>query len=192
MIKPGRKTLKRLLAAFVLVSIIALGGVFVANRWIQSSTPREILEKIPEGATMAIGRIRQTATRDGIAEWTLVAESGQYDAGTQTAELTDVSVTYFLKEQGDVELKAQSGILKTDTNSMKAAGNVSVSHAGYTLKTESLDYDHPSRVLTTETGVHIQGNGMELRAQRMTVDLDTETVRFGGGVKGILNESLID
>lgn len=192
MIKPGRKTLKRLLAAFVLISIIALGGIFVANRWIQSSTPQEILEKIPEGATMAIGRIRQTATRDGIAEWTLVAESGRYDASSQAVELTELSVTYFLEEDGDVELKARSGVLKTDTNSMKAAGNVSVTHAGYTLKTESLDYDHPSRLLTTEAGVHIKGDGMELRARRMTVDLNTETARFGGGVKGILNGSLID
>lgn len=186
---PSRKTLKRLLAAFIVISVLALAGIFAGNRWIQSQSPREILEKIPDGATLSVGKIRQTATRDGVAEWTLTAESGRYDATAKTMELTDLTVVYFGQKSGDVRLEAREGTLKTETNSMAVSGDVSVSHTDYTLNTDRLAYDHPTRILSTDTAVHIQGDGIDLHSSGMTVDLNAETARFTGGVKGIINEN---
>ncbi|MFZ7126945.1 MAG: LPS export ABC transporter periplasmic protein LptC [Desulfobacterales bacterium] len=189
---PGRSTLKRILAALLVISVAALALVLAAHRWIDSRDPREILEAIPEGATMALGKINQTATRDGVAEWKLEAESGQYDASSQTMQLKNLAVTYFLKENETVVMKARDGVLNTDTNSMEASGQVSIDHAGYTLTTEELDYDHPSRKLSTQAGVRIEGQGMTLEAVSMTVDLTTDTAWMGGGVKGTLNGKLLE
>lgn len=153
---------------------------------------QEILEKIPEGVTMAVGRIRQTATRDGVAEWHLEAESGRYDPENRKAELTDLSVKYYLEDRQEVQLEAIEGTLNTETNAMTVSGDVTVRYAEYLLTADHLDYDHAARRLNTTSGVHIAGNGMDLTAQSMTVDLNAETATFKGGVKGTLNGELVN
>ncbi len=188
----GKKTLKRIAVAFVVLSIGSLALLFIANRWIRSHSPQEILEKIPEGVTMAVGRIRQTATRDGVAEWHLEAESGRYDPENRKAELTDLSVKYFLEDREEVQLEAIEGTLNTETNAMTVSGDVTVRYTDYLLTADQLDYDHSARRLTTTSGVRIAGNGMDLTAQSMTVDLNTETATFKGGVKGTLNGELVN
>jgi lipopolysaccharide export system protein LptC len=188
MVLRGRKSLKRLLAVALAVSVLALAGILAVNRWLRTLDPKEVLETIPDGATIAIGRIHQTSTKDGVAEWTLTAASGRYEADAKTLALTDLSVVYHLKDRGDVELEASSGILNTETHSMEASGGVVVRHEGFTLKTEKVSYDHSSRVLATEADVHIEGRGMMLEARRMSVDLEGETARFVGEVKGRIDD----
>jgi LPS export ABC transporter protein LptC len=188
----GKKTIKRLAAAFVVLSVGSLALLFIVNRWIRSHSPQEILEKIPEGVTMAVGRIRQTATRDGVAEWLLEAESGRYDPDGRKAELTDLSVTYYLEDREEVQLEAVDGTLNTETNAMAVSGDVRVRYSGYLMTADHLDYDHSVRRLTTTSGVRIAGNGMDLTAQSMTVDLNAETATFKGEVKGTLNGELLN
>ncbi|MGD9236198.1 MAG: LPS export ABC transporter periplasmic protein LptC, partial [Desulfobacterales bacterium] len=57
-------------------------------------------------ATLSVNKIQQTATRDGIKEWSLEAGSGHYLDKTRQLLLKDVKVTFFLKDRSEIILIA--------------------------------------------------------------------------------------
>jgi hypothetical protein len=68
------KKLSIILLIVVLMAIGTVITVFIGYRKV-SNAPEMLLSSIKDGANLSLGKIRQTATRDGKKEWSLEAGS---------------------------------------------------------------------------------------------------------------------
>ena len=66
------KKLSVFLLIVILVSVGTVVSVFIGYRQV-SNTPEMLITSLKEGANLSLGKIRQTATRDGKKEWSLEA-----------------------------------------------------------------------------------------------------------------------
>jgi LPS export ABC transporter protein LptC len=178
---------------FLLLIILAILGlltaIFADYRRILSK-PEKIISLIEEGTSISAGRIRQTATRNGVTEWSLESVSAKYLNEKKQAVFQDLSVTFFLKDSRKVYLTANEGILKTDSNDIEVTGNVVVKNEDYNLKTEKLYYEHEKRIFSSKSPVEIIGSAFDLAADAMFFDLNTNRTVFQGNVKGAFQQNV--
>ena len=143
---------------------LALGWVFYRFIFIghrqQPAPPSAELNALSDDANLSIQEIYHTATRDGIKEWSLKAQTARY-----------------VEEQHLVYL---SDLIK---------GNVVVDNAKYRLRTDALQYKHQQRVLYSHVPVEIEGPSLHLLAQRMSFDLNANIAVLEGDVKGAFSET---
>jgi LPS export ABC transporter protein LptC len=176
--------------ALTLMLGVSLGAVF----WYfflfrQAPVPATPAAKTTSKAVMALSRVRQTATRDGVVQWKLEAVSAEMEADTGRMVLKSPQVEFFMEDGGKVHLTALKGILYTRDNNMEVQGNVHLRSDRYTLETEALTYDNKRHLITTTQEVRISGKTIRLHASAMTYDLKANQARFEGPVKGILHEN---
>jgi LPS export ABC transporter protein LptC len=176
--------------ALILVLAISLGAVFWYFILFRQKPVQTAL--LPESATravMALSKVRQTATKDGVVQWKLEAVSAEMEADTGRMVLKSPEVEFYLEDGGKVHLKARKGILYTRDNNMEVQGNVHLRSDRYTLVTEALTYDNERHLIVTTKEVRISGKTIQLNASAMTYDLTVNQARFEGPVKGILHEN---
>ena len=175
------KKLSLFFLAIILVAIGTISAVFIGYRRV-SSAPEMLLSSIKEGANLSLGKIRQTATRDGKKEWSLEADSAHYIENEKKAVLKNLMITYFLKDNREVYLNAKEGILRTDTNDIEFSGNVVIKNEDYRLKTKQLSYQHGPRMIFSHHPVQISGEAMQLSANSIKYDLNNNKIILTGNV----------
>ncbi len=176
------KKLSLFLLAIILVTVGTVAAVFVGYKQVVTA-PEQLLSSIKEGANLSLGKIRQTATRDGKKEWSLEADSANYIENENKAVLKNLLITYFLKDNQEVYLEAEEGILQTDTNDIEFSGNVVIRNEDYQLKTKRLSYKHQRRLILTREPVQISGEDVELSARSLKYDLNLNKIILAGHVE---------
>jgi len=182
---------KKLRTFFLIVILLAIGtvvAVFIGYRKV-SNAPEMLLSSIKDGANLSLGKIRQTATRDGRKEWSLEAGSAHYMENEKKAVLKDLAITYFLADKREVYLKADQGILNTATNDIEFSGNVVIRNEDYRLTTEQLSYEHKRRFIFTDDPVNISGDASEVSADAATFDLKVNKIVLTGRVKAAISRN---
>lgn len=185
----SRPKIKKLSTIFLIVILLSIGtvvAVFVGYRRV-SDAPEMLLASIKDGANLSLGKIRQTATRDGKKEYSLEAGSAHYIETEKKAVLKDLFITYFLEDNREVYLDADQGILNTDTNDIEFSGNVVIRNDDYRLETEHLSYEHKRRFIFTNVPVHISGDAVELSADSLTYDLNANKIVLTGNVAAAIS-----
>jgi LPS export ABC transporter protein LptC len=183
--------LKKLSIILLIVILLAIGTVvtvFIGYRQV-SNAPELLLSSIKDGANLSLGKIRQTATRDGKKEWSLEAGSAHYIENENKAVLKDLFITYYLKDNKEVYLNADQGILNTETNDIEFSGNVVVRNEEYKLKTEKLDYQHERRFISSDVPVHILGDDADVTANSLTYDLNANKIVLTGNVVATISRN---
>jgi LPS export ABC transporter protein LptC len=179
------KKIKILLLATILITLGGVIGIYIGFR----QDPK-IAESVPESiepdATLSIGKIHQTATRKGKKEWSLEASSAHYIDKTSQMVLKDLSVIFFLKDNSEVTLTADRGILKTESNDIAVSGNVVLNNKEYKLLTEKLNYAHERRVLYSSAPVIITGTSSQLAADSISFDLNSNKITMEGSVEATI------
>ena len=170
----------------ILLAIGTIVTVFIGYRQV-SNAPEMLLSSIKDGANLSLGKIRQTATRDGKKEWSLEAGSAHYIENENKAVLKDLFITYYLEENREVYLNADQGILNTDTNDIEFSGNVVIKNEDYRLSTNQLSYQHKRRFIFTDDPVHISGDAAELSAESLTYDLKANKIVLTGNVATLIS-----
>ena len=183
------KRLKIFLVAIILLSLGVISAVFIGYRLVLNKGGK-FISSLHSKANISISKVYQTATRDGIKEWSLEAKSAYYIDATKQANLQDVVVTFFLKDGGKVYLTADQGILKTDSNDIEVTGNVVVQNETYRLRTKKLNYEHTKRIIFSKVPVEIVGDSLNLAADSMSFDLNTNRVLFEGRIEGSFSETI--
>ena len=184
MVRFRQKKVKKLsifLLAVILLTVGMIVSVFIGYRQV-SNAPELLFTSIKEGANLSLGKIRQTSTRDGKKEWSLEADSANYMEAEKKVELKNLSVIYFLEDNREVYLKADQGILQTDTNDIEFSGNVVIRNEEYQMKTEHLNYEHDRRIIICDESIRILGQGGELTAESAEYDLNADKVVLKGNV----------
>jgi LPS export ABC transporter protein LptC len=182
------KKLSLILLAVILLTLSTIVAVFIGYRRV-SNAPELLISSIKDGANLSIGKIRQTATRDGRKEWSLEANSAQYMETENKVILKELSVTFFLENGGEVYLEADQGTLQTETNDIEFSGNVVIKNKDYRMKTERLNYRHDRRVIFSNVPVHISGDSAELSADSVSYDLNVDKIVLTGQVEATLAET---
>ncbi len=185
----NQKRIKFFLLFAILIIIGVVTAVFVKYRQL-SDNPDKLVSLIKDGASVSIGKVHQTSTRNGVKEWALDAGSVRYMNEKKQAVFEDLSLTFFVKDERDVHLKANQGILKTDSNDIEVTGDVVLKNGDYRLDTQELRYQYDSRVFSSKAPVKITGGGFDLVADSMSFDLNTNRTVFEGGVKGMLHKDV--
>ena len=183
------KKLKLILISVILITLGTTITVFVSHRRVLDEE-ENIVSGIQSKAKISIGKAHQTATRNGIKEWSLDAASVNYIVKKNQAIFRDVSVIFYLKDKTKVYLTANKGILNTDSNNMELFGNVVVKNAKYRLKTENLHYKHNKRVIFSKVPVIITGGAFDFAADSMSLNLNTNNTMLEGKVEGTIDESI--
>lgn len=184
------KHLKWGLLLVITLTVGALVWAFMDHRR-TTDRPWSSVENVDADADMRLGKVRQTATRDGVKEWDLVAASAKYQDAENRVIFQDIVVTFFLKEQQEVTVKAREGILQTDSKDMALGGSVVVSNQGYRLETESLTYRNNDRKVVSEVPVAISGDAFHFTADSLFIDIEAEEARLEGKVNGSFHEDIM-
>ena len=186
------KNLGLLQKALLTVVVLAIGtviAVFIGYRHV-SRHPELLLTQIQKKADMQLNKIRQTATRNGIRDWRMEAESASLLKKSHTMQLVRPKVEFFMKNGDNVHLTAEKGTIYTNSNRMDVSGQVRANTSQYRFRTQSLEYDPASRELRADTPVNLSGRWFNLRADRMSMDLTTDIAHFDGHVEGTISEDL--
>jgi LPS export ABC transporter protein LptC len=179
---------KKLSIIFLVIIFLVVGtivAVFVGYRRVYNA-PEMLLSSIKDGANLSLGKIKQTATRDGKKEWSLEAGSAHYIENEKKAVLKDLFVTYFLKDGREVYLDADQGILNTDTNDIEFSGHVVVRNKEYRLITDRLNYEQARRFIFCNDPVRIEGNSTRITADSLSFDLNANKIILSGNVVAAL------
>jgi LPS export ABC transporter protein LptC len=188
---PHRNKTKFVLSAVLLIGIAALAVVFYQfRRQGAQLTGSTVVSKLSEKTIMSLDHVRQTATRDGMVQWELTADSAELKSGGNTMVLHAPKVDFFLKDGSQVHLTAEKGVLNTKSNDMQVQGKVYVRNDRYTLTTEMLAYQHERNTLQSDQPVRISGEEIDLTAAAMTYDLNTDQAQFSGQVNGLVRGNL--
>ena len=177
-----------ILTAVILLTVGTIVLVFIGYHKV-ASAPELLLESIKDGASLSIGKIRQTATRDGKKQWSLEASSARYLENEKKVILKELSVTFFLKNQQEVYLKADQGVLQTDTNDIEFTGNVVITKDNYKMKAASLNYENSRRVIFSHDPVNISSDSAELSGNSISYDLNSNKIVMTGKVKAAIAEN---
>jgi LPS export ABC transporter protein LptC len=175
------KKLSIFLLVVILLTVGMIVSVFIGYRQV-SNAPELLFTSIKDGANLSLGKIRQTSTRDGKKEWSLEADSANYMESEKKVELKNLSVIYFLEDNREVYLKADQGILQTDTNDIEVSGNVVIRNEEFQMKTEHLNYEHDRRIIICDQSIRVLGQGGELTAESAEYDLNADKVVLKGNV----------
>jgi LPS export ABC transporter protein LptC len=175
---------KTLLYGLIVVMVAGIGFGLVRHSRLQEE-PGGQQSVLPDGGDVSLNRIHHVATRGGVKEWTLDAESAQYEKAGNKTVFKDVAATFFFEDGKAVSLSSRSGMLLTDTGDMEVWGGVVARSDPYQLNTERMGYEQKSQVLSTKTPIVIKGNGLQITGDRMTLDLQTKQVVVWGEVKAV-------
>jgi len=185
--------LKKLSIFLLIVILIAIGtivAIFIGYRRV-SSAPEMLLSSIQDGADLSLGKIRQTATREGRKEWSLEAGSADYIEADKKAVLKDIFITYYLEDNREVYLEADQGILNTATNDIEFSGNVVIKNEDYRLKTERLNYRNNERLIYSNDPVRISGADAEITANALRYDLKSDRIVLNGNVATLISRNFM-
>jgi LPS export ABC transporter protein LptC len=179
------KKIKILLLATILITLGGVIGIYIGFRQ-DPKTAESFPESVEPDATVSIGKIQQTATRKGKKEWSLEASSAHYIDKSKEMVLRDLSVIFFLKDNSVVNLAADRGVLKTDSNDISVSGNVVLNNKEYKMLTEKLNYAHEQRVLYSSAPVIITGASSQLVADSLSFDLNSKKITLEGSVEATI------
>ncbi|MEE8400472.1 MAG: LPS export ABC transporter periplasmic protein LptC [Desulfobacterales bacterium] len=183
------KHVKRVLIGVAVATSALLVAVFVSYRSPDDSPVERMLPFLGEGG-IALNRVHQESTRNGVLEWRLDADSIQYTNETKQAILKAPSITFFLENKDRVLLKAEQGRLDTDSKDIAVTDHVTMNFARFSLETDTLHYEHKNRRITSTTPVKISGDRIRIRADTMVFDLHTNRTVFKGNIKGTLSGTI--
>jgi LPS export ABC transporter protein LptC len=170
------------------VFLVAVGIATAAYLGYRRLSPLPELAVSPHSGmeAMVVERVHQSATREGRTEWSLDAATAQYRLPEKKVLLTELSVTFFTRDDQKVYLTARHGTVSTDSHDMEAHENVVIYNDAYRLEAEKMAYSHASRVIASDDPVKITGQAGDLAADSLTLDLNTNRLVMRGHVHGTL------
>jgi LPS export ABC transporter protein LptC len=181
---------KRIRLALLAVILLIFGVIIAAFVQYRKGSPNNNENtSIPQDeATVAIGKVHQTATRDGKPAWRMDAGSVRFVEDREEAFFKDISIVFFLETGEEIFLTAKEGILKTDSNDIEVNGDVVIRNADYRLETKTISYGHEKRMITSNVPVAISGPAFNLTADSLQIDLNKKAAEFKGNIKGNIDE----
>ncbi len=188
MTKPLKQKLTYPLTGLLILIVMIITVFFYFDKFL--SEPVVIKDiKIDAKAALKLNVLKQISKKNGIKEWELTAASATVLKGEDKAELVNVSIIFFTKENKKIYLKAEKGVLNTKTHDMRFSKNVAVRYETSTLETDKLHYNKKKHMIYSDTHVKLIKATSVIEADSMTTRLNDNQTILKGHVKGIFSEN---
>jgi len=104
----------------------------------------------------------------------------------ETVQLQDLHATIELKDSGQFELTAESGVFESKEDRLTLTNNVRINSANYQAKLSELVVNVRTNEMVSEKPVEVTMRQGTVNANRLEVTKSGEAIRFGGGVTMVL------
>jgi len=180
----------------VMVAVIGAVGVQLArSQWAQhlrSLRTRE-LDFLPQVA-QRIQNFRRVKMEGDRKVWEVAAREAQYFEEDRQIVVDAPEVNFFTKDdQGVVSVKGKQGKILLDGREMDRVdleGNIELRFRDYLVRTDNASYKRDDDSVVSPGAVVVTGNGLSLSSDRMTVEMESQHVRFEGKVKTVLERTV--
>ena len=105
--------LKTALYCSIGLAVVGLGFGFMSYLRVKEE-PKALHSALHKESDVSLNRIHHVATRDGIKEWTLDAESAQYEKADNKTVFKDLVATFFLEDGNIIRTKGLKYITLPD------------------------------------------------------------------------------
>jgi LPS export ABC transporter protein LptC len=184
------KRVRNLIVLCVVALALAISVLFFTN-WRKTALDMKP-KRIPRiKADLELGNLLLTEEKEGAILWELEAKIAQsYKKGKRTL-LEDLKVTFHSQDGRVVTLRGDRGRIDEKTRDMEVDGGVVVTSSdGLRLQTDSLQYHHSRREITTDAPVRIEGRGAKISGVGLVMDLATERISILEEVETSIHEFL--
>lgn len=166
---------------------VCIGGFYYFNHLV--SQPIEIKDiQIDTQAALKLNALNQISKRNGITEWELSAASARLLKNENKAVLEKISVTFFTKDDKQVLLTSDHGILDTKFHDMKFSDNVIITYGTTIMRTSKLQYSKKTHIIRSDSHVIFEHGSSTIEADSMVTKIDKNQTILKGRVKGYFNE----
>lgn len=168
--------------AFTTIILIGIGAVVVSCGGSSPPTPQRVNTASPVSRdapqSRLIGALLIEQAQASPA-WEVYADEAALYEATQTAIAQGVRAEMFRDHKTLLRLKANQGQVNRASGDIAVQGDVRLHHqAGYAMRTEALDWQADSRLLTTEEPVQIQGQSVRVTGTGLRSDVDQQRFRL--------------
>jgi LPS export ABC transporter protein LptC len=177
-----------------LVLVVAVGAVgvqLVRSQWAQhlrSLRTRE-LDFLPQVA-QRIQNFRRVKMDGDRKVWEVAAREAQYFEDDHQIVVDEPQVSFFVKDDsGVVSVKGKQGKILIDGREMDRVdldGGIELKFRDYVVTTDRAFYQRTDDTVVSPGAVHVTGEGVSLTGDRMTVEMESQKVRFEGKVRTVL------
>jgi LPS export ABC transporter protein LptC len=176
---------KHLRLAVIGVVVLLLGGLgFLVARSMVEQRQQELmqagLDLLPEVA-QRIQDFHRVETRDGRKVWEVAAREAQYLEERQEVVVKEPMVRLYMKDGRTVGLSGVAGRVRLagrEVRQVELDGAIELQFAGYVARTERAVYERTTDRISSPGAVEISGRELELKGDRMEVDVGAQRLRL--------------
>ncbi len=159
------------------LSLVLAGGL-LKGKIVKKS--QEAPQPESSQSEMKLTDIEFTEMEQGKQFWTLRASEAVYFHDRQMTKLKSVHLTFHLEnDEGEVILESSEGVLYSGTKNIELRKDVRATlPRGYVLLTDSADYDHLRRMVSSESAIRVFGPGGEVDGSKWEYQIGSRTAHL--------------
>ena len=191
----ARRRVRTLLGVVLIVAVGAVGVQLVRSQWAQhlrGLRTRE-LDFLPQVA-QRIQNFRRVKMDGDRKVWEVAAREAQYFEEDRQIVVDEPVVSFFVKDdQGVVSIQGKQGKILLDGREMDRVdleGGIELRFRDYLVRTDRAFYQRADDTVVSPGAVVVTGNGVSLSSDRMTVEMESQHVRFEGKVRTVLERTV--
>jgi len=176
MIKPNK--IRHFIALLIVVAVLYV-SVTLALKLGMGGKRKEGLPALPRNVEISLSKIHYTETKNGIKQWDLFAEKGEYDKARDVTVLTGVRMVLHEKDKsGDITLVADRADYFNGSKDVALSGNVvATSESGMEFATARASYKSDRSVVVTDDRVSFTDGTLSVTGVGMEFFVKTRQVR---------------
>jgi LPS export ABC transporter protein LptC len=186
-----RRRVRTVLGLVLVVAIGAVGIQLARSQWqqhLRSLRTRE-LDFLPQVA-QRIQNFRRVKMDGDRKVWEIAAREAQYFEDDHQIVVDGPEVSFFVKDDaGVVAVKGKQGKILMDGREMDRVdldGGIELRFRDYVVTTDKAFYQRSDDTVVSPGVVQVTGEGLSLTGDRMTVEMESQKVRFEGRVRTVL------
>lgn len=170
----------RHILALVIVLATLYVAVSLALKLGVGGKKKEGLPALPRNVEISLSKIHYTETKNGIKQWDLFAEKGEYDKARDVTRLSGVRLVLHERgKRGDITLVSDQADYFNASKDVKLSGNVvAKSESGMEFTTGQAFYQSNRSVVITDDRVRFTDSGMSVTGIGMELFVKTRQVRI--------------
>ena len=191
----ARRLVRTLLGVVLIVAVGAVGVQLARSQWAQHLRSLRIreLDFLPQVA-QRIQNFRRVKMDGDRKVWEVAAREAQYFEEDRQIVVDEPVVSFFVKDdQGVVSVKGKQGKILLDGREMDRVdleGDIELRFRDYLVHTDRAVYQRAEDAVVSPGAVVVTGNGLALSSERMTVEMESQHVRFEGKVRTVLERTV--
>jgi len=181
--------IRHILASIIILATLYL-AVSLALKLGSSGKKGEGLPALPRNVELSLSKIHYTETKDGVKQWDLFADKGEYDKARDVTRLTGVRLVLHERgRSGEITLVSNQADYYNASKDVRLSGNVVArSDSGMEFTTGWASYVAGRSLVVTDDRVRFTDSGMSVTGVGMELSVKSRQVRILKDVTAIVTQ----